>query len=873
MNGEGTMFLSLLELILLVLMPGLAGWLAFGQPLKRHICLSEALYLIMLTGVAAVSWLALVLAEVGWFSLPLLLGLVVVTSLGLVGWAAWKRHGLDAFRGLRIEPSSVAVLGVIAVAVLLPSRPFEYILGGRDHGVYVNTGVNIAKTEGIIFQDSELVAVPVESQQALVLPQASVYKPGLPGPWSEGQRLPGFALRDLEKGIVIPHAFHLYPVWIAIFYAIGGLSFALWTTFAFSLLGALGLYMAGTRLFGRPVGLLASFLLVISVGQTWFARYPSAEIVVQFLFWSGLFAFSLLLETHNRYAACLSACAFGLIHLTKADIVFVPIVLLIVLAYVWLKGRFHRHHWSFVAPYALLLIHAGVHALFISTVYSVDHAVRNLLPPFINQALVRAAEGHPYPLDILSRGLAQNLSGIALGLMLMGALVFLALRSRQTLSRGLTLLGRYEQLGRLCLVLSLGFLALYAYFLQPRLRSGSLPSSLVMVGWYVAPLGVLLATAGFLQAVTENAEDKKDFAWLMALGNTLYLLIAGSKTSPDHFWAIRRFVPVAIPAFFLFASYLLWQLMPRRWSHWPRGILPLGLAIVLALNCLGSSWPLLRVVEYEGMIEQLSQLAASLPRSAVLLFDQSDAGNRVTAPLWLIFDRTVFMVTAEAMNDPSLTAALEAWRSEGRDVYWVSTLAQSPNPQKGWTTDYISTHVLEAPLVENPVGSLPQEVGRYAITLDVHRVVTEPSLSERRIVLTPTAGTGVHDQHVIEGLYNPERRPGLTPNRWTSGQVSFSVAATGQPIEIILRMANGRPWDAPAPKASVYLANHLVRTITVKGGFEIYSFSVPQEAARNQKTIELRLTIKPWNPRKAGYSQDERDLGVLLDWVKIVVEE
>ncbi|UCC62310.1 MAG: hypothetical protein JSV36_16250, partial [Anaerolineae bacterium] len=570
---------------------------------------------------------------------------------------------------------------------------------------------------------------------------------------------------------------------------------------------------------------------------------------------------------------CLSACAFGLIHLTKADIVFVPIVLLIVLAYVWLKGRFHRHHWSFVAPYVLLLIHAGVHALFVSTVYSVDHAVRNLLPSFVNQALVRAAEGHPYPLDILSRGIAQNLSGIALGLLSVGALVFLVLRSRQTLGRGLTLLGRYEKLGRLSLVLSLAFLALYAYFLQTRLRSGSLPSPLVMVGWYVAPLGVLLGTAGFLQAAAENSEAKKDFAWLMILGNTLYLLIAGSKTAPDHFWAIRRFVPVAIPAFFLFASYLLWQLTPRRWSHWPRGILPLGLAIVLALNCLGSSWPLLRVVEYEGMNEQLSRFAASFPRSAVLLFDQSDAGNRITAPLWLIFDRAVFMVTAEAMGNPSLTTALEAWRSEGRDVYWVSTLAQNLHSQTGWTADYLSTHVLEAPLVENPVGSLPQEVGRYAITLDVHRVITEPSLSERRTLLTLNTGTGVHDQHVSEGLFNPERRPGLTPNRWTSGQVSFSVPVTGQPIEIMLRMANGRPWDALVPKVSVYLASHLVRTITVKGDFEIYSLPVPQEVGRNQNTIELRLTMKPWNPRKAGHSQDERDLGVLLDWVKIVVEE
>lgn len=863
------MLLSFLKLAILVLIPGIAGWLAFGRTLKRHVGLAEALFLILLAGVTIVSWLALFLAELGWFSLSLLAVLTTAISLCLATWSIWRRYGLDAFRGLRSELPLLALLGIIGLAVALPARPFEYILGGRDHGVYVNTGVNIARTGRIIFQDAELAALPAESRRAVILPEVSVDRAGLPGPWSEGLRLPGFALRDLEQGIVVPHALHLYPVWIAIFYTIGGLSFALWTTFLFSLLGVLGVYFASTRLFGQPVGLLAVFLLVISVGQMWYARYPSAEIVVQFLFWAGLYAFVLMLTTRSRYAAFLSGCSFGLIHLTKLDIVFVPVVLLSFFVYTWLRGRFHRRYWFFVAPYALLLCHAGAHALFISTVYTVDHAVRAFLPRFMAQALVRAAEGYTYPLEILGRLLIQNGGAITLAVLAIALLIFLMIRFRTILRKALEALSRYGRLVRGALVLSLALCALYAYFVQPRQASG-LASPLVMVGWYVAPLGILLGTAGLLQVVGESSEEEKGFAWLMVLGNVVPLLIMGSRTAPDHFWAIRRFVPVVIPAFFLFASYLVWQLVPKNLARWPRSILPLGLAAVLTINCWQASRPLVRVVEYKGMIREVSQFADSFPPQAVLLVEQSDAGNRVTAPLWLIFNKTVFMITAEATGDPALATAIRVWQSEGRDVYWISTGGESPNTLAGFVPDYHSTHVLAAPLVETPV-DFPSRVGEYAAVLDVHRVVAAQDAPGRKEVLTLHVGQGTDDQYVSEGLYEAERLPGLTPNRWTGGRVIMHVPITSRPAEVLLRMGNGRPLGAPVPEVSIYLDDHLLGTIRVAGSFGMYSLPVPEEAWSGDNLTELRLEMETWNPLQAGYNQDPRDLGVLLDWVKLVI--
>jgi hypothetical protein len=164
-------------------------------------------------------------------------------------------------------------------------------------------------------------------------------------------------------------------------------------------------------------------------------------------------------------------------------------------------------------------------------------------------------------------------------------------------------------------------------------------------------------------------------------------------------------------------------------------------------------------------------------------------------------------------------------------------------------------------------------VGKYAATLDVHRVVAAQEVSERKTVLTLNIGQGTHDQHVSEGLYNAEQRPGLISNRWTGGRVTMTLPTAGQATEVMLRMANGRPWNAPVPEVSVYLTGHLLGTVRVESGFDIYSLPMPQETWQDLDTAELRLEMEPWNPKKAGYNQDGRDLGVLLDWVKIVIEE
>ncbi len=383
-----------LIVLLLVLLPGAAFWFLLGSTMKVPLRGLEALFLWLLAGLAAVSWLALTLAEMEVFSLPLLVGLVIGATILLVGFGWQRGYRWQSLRWLPWGWPDLAVGLLLIMAVFLSGRPSEYIVGGRDHGVYVNTGIHIAKTGAVLVYDKDITAVPEALRSVLVWPETRPYQSGFPGPWSEGQRLSGLTIRDTDGGTYLPHAFHLYPALIAVFFAAGGVPLALLTTMILALLGSLAIYLTTARLFGQPIGLLTLLLLTFSVTQVWFTGYPTAEIMVQFFFWGGLFALLVLLESGHRATAVLAGASFGLLSLAKLDTVLIPALLGIAFIYLWLRQQFPPSYWWSIAVYFALNLQALWHASFIATIYFLDHLIRSILPTFLADPLVAAATNH-----------------------------------------------------------------------------------------------------------------------------------------------------------------------------------------------------------------------------------------------------------------------------------------------------------------------------------------------------------------------------------------------------------------------------------------------------------------------------------------------
>src|SRR5262249_461990 len=130
--------------------------------------------------------------------------------------------GAAAFALLRGGPRPARVwagpgaLVPIALAILATIRfapPSEYVIGGKDPGVYLNAGVQIAQRGTLAYHDPVVAAVPASAREMFV-PQ-DVNRPYFIAP-----RFMGFFVLDPDRGTVVNQFPHVFPASIAIGYGI-----------------------------------------------------------------------------------------------------------------------------------------------------------------------------------------------------------------------------------------------------------------------------------------------------------------------------------------------------------------------------------------------------------------------------------------------------------------------------------------------------------------------------------------------------------------------------------------------------------------------------------------------------------------------------
>ena len=127
------------------------------------------------------------------------------------------------------------------------------------------------------------------------------------------------------------------------------------------------------------------------------------------------------------------------------------------------------------------------------------------------------------------------------------------------------------------------------------------------------------------------------------------------------------------------------------------------------------------------------------------------------------------------------------------------------------------------------------------------------------------------DLHTVR-FHAKEQTEGRTI-RWTGRTSYVAVAHVSTTSRVItLWMSDGgRPPSATAATVSVYLEDRLLGTTTVSTGFRPYQFSIPPDLATKMAAdaARLRLVSSVWTPRKTLGTGDDRELGVMVDRVRI----
>ncbi len=852
--------LAVLAGSILFLAPGLT-LLALLPPRDREETpFDEALFLAVTVSVMASAWLALLLAELGRFSI-LRAAAILAAACATVLVVGRRRLGFP-IRAPRSWSEALPAAAVLALALWLQARPTEYLLGGRDPGTYVAAMAMIARTGGIAYTDPVVLSIPREDVDLFFRePGAADFNWG---------RFMGFPLERPETGRVVPEFFHLFPAFGAYLFQAMGVKGALAAPPIFGILGTLAVFFAFRRILGPAPALLAALLLAVNVVQVWFARYPVSEGLSQLLVFTAFLAVARSELSRSAAFGVLAGAALGLSLLVRIDGVLVAAPLATYLLLRRARSDLDlKQAAALVIPFGLLGAHAALHAALFARKYVVSIATR----PYWRQ-----------PAEVW---LLAGAAAFGLGLILYYV--------------GPHLVGRaqaHQEALRGGLALAVLLLALYAWFLRPALSAWAgadwndaaqtIPSlkpwldrlgfshlaahdaqSLRRLGWFVTPLGVALGVAG-LVAMIRDWRREYLFAVLTALSFSAFYFYK-LRVYNDYFFALRRFVPVILPCLLGFAAYFLARLAAAgRW----RRLVAAGMALGLGASFLVSTAPLRRYVDWKGSVAFVADVARRFGPDDVVIFEQQSSIHLLSLPLWAVHGVNVLELSRFRPDPDRLQQLISSWRGRYRNIYFVHTWRE---PVCGVFLQNVEgspyrfgTHEWERAYNRPPRGPEPR-----GLEFTISRVVPPQDL---QVPPLPEVDIGGSDDFLVSGFFQKERDADGRTYRWTGpcAEVYLPSAGGGGPGTVAITASAGqRPPSLPPFVVRASLSRALLGTFTPGPDWSVHRFALPREtggAPRLRLDVLDPVTGRPrtWRPANSlPGADDTRDLGVKVDRIDV----
>ena len=879
---------------------GASGWLTYrlavgrprdlagsGKPSGMGVDLFKSLIspvlLSTICGLVPTSFFLILSAQLGVARIRYLFLLLAVYSLVCFA-CLWKsgnlRWQLPIWRRPQLRWSDLWLSGILLLGLFTFGRTAEYIASQRDPGEYANIAVRLAQEQGLRFVDPDFQDFD-EDRQRLFLPvllEDALYL----------EAVPGFSVLDAESGEVLPHYLHLFPLWLA-------LAFKLWRfdgLFGFNvLLGLLSLLLVvglAIEVFrSKTVGLVASTLLCLNLGQMWLVRSPFSETLAQVLLLAGVWLLTLALSRRQAGLGFLSGLVFGLSLMVRIDSVLA--ILAVVLFLVLVRLGPARWLGLPVRPVA-----AG---LTIGLAYSLAHI---------------AFFAYPYVLAILF-----NLGVLSLFYNHWGWLVVLALLAMSVVwssKRLVSLMGGWMRgcfpksgflldpaaRRRIVFVSISGLVTVafaYGYFLRPMMASGAnllpLPApqqgaipfydelNLVRLGWYLSPLSLCLAYLGTILALRQIVlkGQIRPLPLLLLLG--VFLLFYGykSRAFPDNYWVIRRYAEVTMPALLILAGLAMQRLY--RWasshprvgarSRSRRFLLQAGgsgLLIALVAAQTVRAWPFLREGELGGTRAQLAALASRTVEADVILFEHGSAQEFFLGPLRNLFGQSVFPLAHFKPDPASFERVVAKYLAAKKRVFLISC--------DEWTTLDSSNYHFEprerfffaSRLVERTYERLPETMQEVHYNLQIYEVKPRPQgRSKPYQTLNQHSSFGF----ASKGFYQAELGAGGNAYRWSQGDASVEMPEieASYPAVLIARLARPDVGAAAGSPIRVLVNGHDLGSVQLSPRFTDYEIPIARSQLARGERNRVEFRSPSFNLSALRGWKDTRNLGFMLDCIKL----
>lgn len=831
-----------LALLLVAYLPGaLIVRLPVGERSRRAaLAAEERVFWSILLSLVLSSFTSLGLASAGWYQFDRLLWINGAVSLLMLALGRGR---------LRLGPSApnptwtaLLPLGLVVAGLWLNFfvPPSEYIMGGKDPGVYMNEGIQIAQRGTLVFSDEAARLVPP--------PHRDLFFRRQDDPSYYASRFMGFFLLDPGTGAVVGQFPHLYPIWIAIGYGLNGLSGARWVSCAWAALGLLAVYFAGARIMGRAAAAAGAGLLAVHVMQVWYARYPNAEIVMQPLVFAGVLAYVRAEADGDRFFAPVAALILVLgvfAHFTGV-LAVAAVAIAALLAFVSSRRAPLAFGLPLVAGTCLAVAHLAFY-----------------LPPYFR----------------LPVGFFSNLQPLQLALLALAAIAGLVILHR---TRHAAAAERVRTWVPTFLVAAVWTLAAYAFFI--RSAGGSLAphdadSLRTFASFYLSPYALAAALIGFA-LVARSSPAGTAFLLTVAVFSSFFFYKI--RVVPEHFWAARRFLPVILPGSLLLVGAaafcdarpaavggLAW--LNRRGIRVARYLVGLALVLLLGRHFFGATQAILRHVEYAGLIPRLENLAATFGDDDLVLVESRGASDVhvLALPLAYIYARNVLVIAAVDPDKRVFREFLIWAQQRYRRVFFVGG-GGTELLSRTMTVNPIGGQRFQIPEYESVRNAYPRRARFKEFDLSVYEFLPRPGEADGF-----NLKVGLMDDLYVRRFYAKERHSNGFTFRWTRDVSFVSILGTRPDHQrLTLWLADGgRPPAAGPADVEVFLNDQPLGAVTVGPELKPYRFAIPPElaaaVARSEEAAQLRILSRTWNPKQLLGVDDNRELGVMADRIEI----
>jgi hypothetical protein len=806
-----------------------APWAARSK--RAGLDAEERLFWSVIIGTAVSLSVVLALAWAGRYTFERLLvaDLLLAAAVAAIARFNLRYGGAAARPGL----SALLPLALVAVGVWRFFPPAEYIIGGKDPGVYMNEGIQIAQRGTFLYEDPVVSSVPPFARD-LFFPshQRTDYY---------GIRFMGFRIIDPDSGLVVGQFPHLFPASIAAAYGIDGLTGTRRAAGFWAILGLLAVYFAGARLFGRIVGAAAAALLAVTLVQMWFARYPNSEVVMQALLFAALLAAARAHVDRDEFFGPVAGALLGLLLFLRMDAALAIAAVVGGLALFRMSGGGWQR--SFLAWLAAVSVAAAVYLVGPMRAY-VDRGIvflSNL--QWWHYALIVAAAA--------------------------GTAVLLAA------SRNPRLRSAVAAFTPRALAAALVVGAIYAlFFRRPagRLAAHDAYALRTFTEYYLTLPVLIAALVGYvLSARRLFWKGPELFAVVTTFSFFFFYKI---HIVPDHFWMARRFLPAILPGALLFAAAAaLGSRRGRRFAQAARWGVGLIFLLLVGREYARASAPIMDHVEYAGVIPRLEQLASTIGDDDLLVVESRDAATDVhtlALPLAYVYARNVLVLSSAAPDKAAFGGFLE-WAERKYSRVLFLGAGGTDLLSRDWSARVLTTARFQLPEYDAPLNAFPRRVSAKQFDYTVYELTAGGDEE-------PAGGLafdiGLRDDLNVLRFHAKEETEGRTI-RW-SRDISYILLPELRPgsREVVLWLNDGgRPDAAPPAELTIALDEVPLGMVTVDTGFKPYSVLIPEalatRIAATRAPVRLKLTTTVWNPEQVLGTPDNRELGVMVDRVEV----